>query len=280
MSHALIIGCGDLGSQVASHLIELGCDVTGVRISDKPAPQGVQLLLADVTQIKSLEALKSLTPNILIYCIAATAQTDENYHAHYVQGLKNVLETVNHANLEHVFFVSSTRVYGQTADELLDENTTPIPSDFGGIRLLEAEHVLKGYPFNSTILRLTGIYGAGRLRMIYLAKNIENWPLTNTYTNRINRDDAAKFITFLCEKVLSSQPVSDCYIVTDSAPVSQYEVLNWIAEQLKMPKKLAPAITGGKRLSNQRLLKSGFRLKYPSYQEGYGVIIQALNNQK
>ena len=276
MSEALIIGCGDLGSVIASGLIEAGLEVTGVRISNKSVPQSVRFVQADVTCMDALHALKNLTPNILIYCIAATAQTDENYHAHYVQGLKNVLQTVSHTQLQHVFFVSSTRVYGQTSDNLLDESIVAIPSDFGGIRLLEAENVLKSYPFNSTVLRLSGIYGAGRLRMVNLAQNVDNWPPTNTYSNRINRDDAARFIIFLCEKVRKNEAVSECYIVTDSAPVSQYEVLNWIAMQLKLPQKLAPVITAGKRLSNQRLLNTGFELDYPSYQQGYAPMIKAL----
>ena len=280
MSQALIIGCGDLGSSIASGLIDAGIDVTGVRISNKPVPSGVQLVQADVTNIRSLDAIKNLTPNILIYCVAATAQTDENYHAHYVQGLKNILQTVNNAQLQHVFFVSSTRVYGQAGDDLLDENVSAIPIDFGGVRLLEAENVLKDYSSSSTSLRLSGIYGAGRLRMINLAQNTDNWPQTNTYSNRIHRDDAARFVVFLSEKALKNESLADCYIVTDSEPVSQYTVLNWIAEQLRHPKKLAPTITGGKRLYNQRMLSTGFQLNYPSYQSGYAKVIQALNCQK
>ena len=276
MSQALIIGCGDLGSCIAIGLIEIGINVTGVRLSNKSVPSGVQLIQADVTDIHSLNAIKNLTPNIVIYCVAATAQTDENYQAHYVQGLKNVLQNINNAQLQHVFFVSSTRVYGQAGGDLLDENNTAIPSDFGGERLLEAENTLHAYSSSSTVLRLSGIYGLGRLRMINLAKNIDNWPLTNTYSNRINRDDAARFVVFLCGKVLKSESIADCYIVTDSAPVSQYEVLNWIAEQFQAPKKLAPTISGGKRLSNQRLLETGFSLQYPSYQQGYAAIIQSL----
>ena len=275
MNQALIIGCGDLGSAIASGLINTNFDVIGVRISNKSVPHGVQLIQADVTKLHCLDALKTLTPNILIYCIAATAQTDENYQAHYVQGLKNVLQTISHAQLQHVFFVSSTRVYGQSTDDLLDENIAAMPSDFGGERLLEAENVLSAYEFNSTVLRLSGIYGVGRMRMINLAQNTDNWPQTNTYSNRINRDDAARFTVFLCQKVLNNDAIANCYIVTDSAPVSQFEVLNWIAEKLKNPQKLAPTITGGKRLSNQRLLDTGFKLQYPSYREGYAAIIQA-----
>ena len=276
MSQALIIGCGDLGSSIAIGLVQTGVNVTGIRLSNKSVPSGVQLIQADVTDIHSLNAIKNLTPNIVIYCVAATAQTDENYQAHYVQGLKNVLQSINNAKLQHVFFVSSTRVYGQVGGDLLDENNTAIPSDFGGERLIEAENVLHAYSSRSTVLRLSGIYGLGRLRMINLAKNIDNWPLTNTYSNRINRDDAARFVVFLCGKVLKSESIADCYIVTDSAPVSQYEVLNWIAEQFQAPKKLAPTISGGKRLSNQRLLETGFSLQYPSYQQGYAAIIQSL----
>lgn len=276
MSHALIIGCGDLGSAIAIRLIEFGLDVTGVRISNKPMPQNICLLQADVTDIDTLGSLKFLTPNILIYCIAATAQTDENYYAHYVLGLNNVLQVVNRSQLRHVFFVSSTRVYGQVSKELLDEDTFATPSDFGGRRLLEAENALKSFPFNSTVLRLSGIYGPGRLRMINLVKNNDHWPSTNAYSNRIHRDDAAKFVAFLCKKVLNDELVDDVYIVTDSLPVSQYEVLNWIAEHLKLSTKSAPAISGGKLLSNHRLLSTGFLMEYPSYKQGYTALIQTI----
>lgn len=280
----LIAGCGDLGCAVAARLNVQDFDLYGLRCSDKPLPAGIKPIRADVTQPASLQALASLAPDILLYCVAADAQTDESYEAHYVQGLRNVLNAlIPAASLKHVFFVSSTRVYGQQVgkdqqpDDLLDETTPAIPADFGGERLLQAEALLNTIACPATVLRLSGIYGPGRTRMLRLARQPEQWPQQNSWTNRIHRDDAARFIVFLIQRVTMGTPVQDCYIVTDSRPATQYEVLIWLAgqqgqnfERIKLPKT-----TGGKRLSNRRMLGEGFDLAYADYQTGYSGLLTA-----
>ena len=279
----LIVGCGDLGGEIARLLRLAGYEVFGVRASNKPLPAKLQVIQADVTNPASLSVLKNLKPNILIYCVAANAQTDESYQAHYVDGLKNVLTTQanNHA-LSHIFFVSSTRVYGQKTTDILDENTPVIPCDFGGERLLEAENVLKEFCLNTrtdckaTSMRLSGIYGSGRLYLLNMAKDISRWPQENAWSNRIHRDDAARFIAFLCEKALKKEAIEDCYIVTDDMPTQQYDVLTWLANQqhIDASQVKIPATLGGKRLSNHRLRATGFELHYPNYQVGYREILQ------
>ena len=282
----LIVGCGDLGGKVASQLAQLDYEVIGVRRRPHNMSD-INTMHADVTKPESLAVLKNIQPEILIYCVAANGQTDEQYKAQYVDGLNNVLATQHdNAALMHVFFVSSTRVYGQidslTPDALLNESSEAIPTDFGGERLLEAENLLKRFnPNNSacgtTVLRLSGIYGPGRLRMINLAKSPENWPEHNSWSNRIHRDDAAAFMVFLVEKVMMDSRIAPLYIVTDSKPTSQYEVLHWIAAQLKtaLPSTIPP-IEGGKRLNNQAMLASGFKLQFPDFQSGYQSLLAEL----
>lgn len=279
MAKILIVGCGDLGAAMALRLQQAQHEVIGLRFSSKPLPAGIALIQADVTAPDSLHALVTLCPDMIIYCIAAGAQTDAAYHAQYVSGLRNVLATqAENPRLQHVFFVSSTRVYGQVTTELLDDNVIAVAADFGGERLLEAEALLKHLPCNATVCRLSGIYGPGRLRMINLAKSDKDWPLQNSWSNRIHRDDAAAFIVFLVQQLLAAKTVLPCYIVTDSKPVSQYEVLNWIAEKLHgsnyVPKHKPPS--GGKRLSNTAMLASGFKLQYPDYQAGYQALLDEI----
>ncbi len=279
MLKVLIIGCGDLGGAVASQLTKLGIESAGVR-RNADVIAGVSIICADVTQGDSLQVLVPLQPEILIYCVAANGQSDEQYKAHYVDGLRDVLATqTNNLRLKHVFFVSSTRVYGQNTEELLDENITAIPADFGGERLLEAENLLKTLSCKSTVLRLSGIYGAGRLRMINLAKASEKWPLQNSWSNRIHRNDAAAFIVFLVQRVLADAEISACYIVTDSKPAPQHEVLNWIANEMQLNgvKLVDPPIAGGKQLSNQAMLATGFVMQYPDYQAGYQALLSSLD---
>ena len=279
MARILIVGCGDLGTTIAMQLHQTQHEVIGVRISQQHLPHGMQTIQADVTQAATLTSLNHLNPAIIIYCIAANAQTDENYQAHYVQGLKNVLATqTNNTNLRHVFFVSSTRVYGQNTPTILDENVAAEPADFGGERLLEAENVLSNLPCQTTALRLSGIYGEGRLYLVNTAKDISRWPVNNSWSNRIHRDDAAGFIAFLVQKSLSQQPIESCYIVTDDMPTLQYSVLTWLASQFGIDAShiQIPDTNGGKRLSNKRLRATGFQLQCPNYQIGYQKVLETI----
>lgn len=285
MNHAriLIAGCGDLGITLGQHLIAQGCDVAGLRRSTVPLPAGIHSVQADVARPATLHGLAALRPNILVYSVAADAQTDDSYRAHYVDGLRNVLAALADAGLRHVFFVSSTRVYGrenqsqenqgQDTGPWLDETAPATPADFGGKRLLQAEALLAGLP--GTTLRLSGIYGPGRHRLLALARRPQSWPAQNHWTNRIHRDDAAAFIASLIRRKLNGEPVEDCYLVTDGCPAPQYEVLQWLAKRLDVDVSgvAPPAVEGGKRLGNARMLATGYRLRYPDYRAGYAAEI-------
>lgn len=274
----LIAGCGDLGCEVGRQLAHNdGHRVLGLRRSMQPLPYGMTSIQADVTQAHTLSVLAALNPDVLIYSVAADARTDDSYRRHYVDGLRNVLAALQPcASLRHVFFVSSTRVYGQQTDVILDENTAAIATDFGGERLLEAEALLDSLSIGTTALRLSGIYGPGRTRMLQLARAPHAWPEGNAWTNRIHRDDAAAFIALLVRCALTGEAVEDCYIVTDSEPVPQYVVLSWLAQQMQIDAAdvAIPSVDGGKRLSNRRMLQSGFSLTYADYRAGYSALIR------
>lgn len=277
-TNVLIVGCGDLGMAVAEQLSNLGLQVTGLK-RHVQSDVAVRMIVADVTQPATLEPLRYLQFDMLIYCVAADAQSDEAYQSTYVSGLSHVLATqVNNARLKHVFFVSSTRVYGMSSDVMLDESTPTIPSDYGGERLLEGEHLLSTLACSTTALRLSGIYGPTRTRMIRLAQSLALWPKQNQWSNRIHRDDAASFIVHLVKEKMTGKKLATTYIVTDSTPATQYEVLSWIAHQLNLPSLPAAVPIGGKRLSNRAMLASGFELKYPSYQLGYHELLSQAGN--
>jgi len=270
----LVVGCGDVGSEIARRLMIQGHEVAGVRRSETPLPAGCRLVMADVTRPDTLKPLRDVAPDILVYCVAADAHTDESYRSHYVDGLRNTLAAVRESSrLKHVFFISSTGVYGQQTDELLDEASPAIPADFSGERMLEAEALLSGYP--ATILRFSGIYGPGRTRMIQLARNPADWPARNGWTNRIHRDDGAAFTVFLITQLAQGQVPAACYVVTDSQPVPLYALLLWLAQQQGVDTAGVPVppVQGNKRLSNRRVLQTGFVFTYPDYLAGYQALL-------
>lgn len=281
LAKVLIVGFGDLGAETARQLASSDVKVIGLRRSpqsvlSEAVSSNIEIISADVSQPSSLQVLEVIEPEIIVYCVAAGGQTDAEYQSAYVDGLRHVLATQkSNSRLKHVFFVSSTRVYGQDTQAVLDESVPAQPADFGGERLLEAEHTLQTLSCGYTVLRLSGIYGPGRLRMINLAKSPANWPKQNIWSNRIHRDDAAAFMVFLIKQVLAGNAVQNCFIVTDSKPVPQYEVLSWLATELQADKPEQIPASGGKRLSNQSMLATGFKLQYADYKAGYRTLLSA-----
>ena len=54
------------------------------------------------------------------------------------------------------------------------------------------------------------------------------------------------------------------------------EVVTWLAEQMGVTEFLSETATnerGNKRCSNQRLLDSGFKFRYPSFKDGYAEML-------
>lgn len=191
--------------------------------------------------------------------------------------MKQVIKSIKYINnFQHLFFVSSTSVYGDNNDQFIDEFSETSPKNFRGTILLEAENLLNTVKFNSTVLRLSGIYGSGRNYMIKLSQDAESWPKVDRWTNRINEDDAANFIIFLLNQCLQGEIPEKLYLLTDKEPVTLFRLLNWIRQNLNLKNKIN--ITSdpilGKRLRSSIIPSLKFEYKYPTYKQGYKELIQ------
>ena len=141
---------------------------------------------------------------------------------------------------------------------------------------MEAETIAYQLKEKATVLRLSGIYGPNRTRMIQLAQsNPGNWPATNNWSNRIHEEDAARFIVFLMNKIVRQESIEPLYLVTDGEPTKQYDVLTWIRKYLKLTTDTIeiPIVEGGKQLRSVLLNQTGFTLKYPDFTYGYKAMI-------
>jgi len=129
--------------------------------------------------------------------------------------------------------------------------------------------------FNSSILRLSGIYGNDRASMLKIASDVTRWPKTNRWTNRIHEVDAALFILYLFKELLKGNPLKKLYLVTDSKPVPIFELLAWLRNELGLDsnKALLSNKVEGKKLRSQILPYLDFVFKYESYKLGYSEII-------
>ena len=276
----LIIGCGKLGQKIGANLSELPIEIIGIKRKLPSTPGSFKIITLDIFSNKFLDNVKSINPDYLIYCISSDEQTQESYQKNYVEGLKITLNALNQLNdFQHLIFISSTRVYGQISNSFLSESTFPEPNDFRGRILLEAERCLKKLSFKTTILRLSGIYGDNRQHMLKVASDVTKWPSKDRWTNRIHEDDATSFIAFLFTQIISNKKIQDLYLLTDSQPVSLYEVLKWIRLELKLSLEDLPVPNGinGKKLRSDILPILKFSFKHSDYKSGYHQMIALLD---
>ncbi|HUH58378.1 MAG TPA: SDR family oxidoreductase [Pseudomonadales bacterium] len=277
MARILVVGVGDVGGHLARELSAAGHEVWGIRRSDKPVGDGVQLIQADVADMETLQDLpKDL--DILVYSVASPAFTREGYHSYYYRGLRHILRALKGHNLKHAFFVSSSSVYHQMDGEWVDEHSETSPVSFAGKEMLQAEKVLLTSGIPSTIVRFTGIYGPDRTRMIEQARQGGYCdPEPHIWTNRIHRDDCVGVLNFLVKRALNNETLDDIYLATDNEPATLYNVLEWMKDRIGEvePDYDLPEATrrANRRCSNKRLRELGYEFKYSSYQDGYDALL-------
>ena len=273
----LIVGCGQLGFSIVKNADPDIFKLYGFSRSLKKSPPSIEMHQVDILKNEAINVIKSVNPEIIIYAVSADTQSVESYQDHYVAGLKKTYAAILELDhFKHLFFVSSTRVYGQKTTKILSELDIAEPSDYGGEALIEAEAVARQLKDKATILRLSGIYGPNRTRMIQLAhSNPGNWPATNNWSNRIHEEDAARFIVFLMKRIMLKEPIEPLYLVTDGIPTKQYDVLTWIRKRLQLTTDTIeiPILESGKQLQSVLLNQNGFILKYPDFTYGYEAII-------
>lgn len=267
----LIAGCGDVGNALATRLLAEGCSVWGVRRRVDALAPGVEPWCIDLTEPTTFGA-----PPAAFDCVFYTASADRRdeaaYRSIYVDALGALLRVLRNAAspLRRVFFTSSTAVYGQSEGEWVDEESPTEPSGFNGRILLEAERLIASAPETGVNVRLSGIYGPGRTRLV---RKVWNGDATATmsWTNRIHVEDCAGALHHL----MRVQRPAGLYVGSDDEPVTTADVVTWMSEELGVSVP-PPAETSraNKRCRNARLRESGYVFQYPTFRDGYPEIIR------
>ncbi|QDY89105.1 SDR family oxidoreductase [Arthrobacter sp. UKPF54-2] len=299
----LLAGCGDLGTEAGLRFAAAGHRVVGWRRSPEKLPAALEGVAADLTS-GELPPVPADTTAVVV-AVAADAPTEAAYRAAYVDGLAHVLDAVaaSGAPVRRVLFVSSTAVYGDAGGGWVDETTTPNPAGFSGRIIREAEELLysrlRGTGISAVVLRLGGIYGPGRTRLIDQVRGGSAViPAESRFTNRIHRDDAAAAIVHLC--TMAAEPAT-LYVGVDNEPAELGEVLRFLAGELGLPEPGGvepasgvssggsggaaregggePSRGGNKRVSNALLRGTGFEFEYPSFREGYRAILAGVGER-
>lgn len=274
----LIAGCGDLGTQAGLYFAAAGHRVVGWRRSAAKLPAQIEGVSADLTG--KLPPIPRDT-DVVVIALTADGRSREAYRATYYNGSANLLDALdrNGVSPRRIIFVSSTAVYGNDDGAWIDEETAPSPSTETGSVLRETEEMLAERAPQTVLLRLSGIYGPGRTRLLDQVRTGRAQPQgAPQWTNRIHRDDAAAAIVHLA----ALPEALPAYCGTDNEPAVLAEVLAFLASELGEPVPTVPAgglPATGKRIRNARLTASGYSFRYPTYREGYRSVLAGVGSR-
>ena len=287
MARVLIAGCGDVGTELGVRLVEDGHTVWGLRRHCDTLPSNLHSLPADLTRPETLHALPPAL-DVVFYTAAPDSSSASTYRVTYGDGIRHLLAalaTQGHT-LQRFIFTSSTGVYAQEAGEWVDELSPTEPVHFSGKELLIGEQIVLSSAFPATVVRLGGIYGPGRTRLIDgvrqgTAACTDGPPV---YTNRIHRDDCAGVL----QHVMQLGQPDRLYLAVDHEPADQCAVLRWLAQQLRLlpPWKKTAAHSetrlprSNKRCRNSKLVATGYKFRYPTFREGYKALLTTMTRER
>ena len=288
LGNIFIIGCGDIGNRVASLAHSTGCLVSALNRSPEKEEllrsQGIAVVPGNLDEPSTLLNLPIAGATVFYFAPPPGGGIVD-------PRMRNFCDAVSAGpKPSKVVYLSTSGVYGDCGEMTVTEETPPNPQTARARRRLDAETTLtcwgekRGVPV--VILRVTGIYGPGRLPIRHLMNGA---PLLNEdespITNRIHADDLAKVVLLAGEK----GDGGDIFNVSDGEHGTMTGYFNAIADSLGIPrpgqvtKKEAAEVmppllysyfSESRRIDNSKMLrKLGIKLRYPTLAEGLSSCI-------
>ena len=232
----LFLGCGDIAQRTARFLADQH-QCTGLRRNPKDLPADLTAVAADITDPKQMQSVLSQDYDILVVTLTPGEFTEPAYRRAYISSAESIEIAI--AGIKKspklIIWVSSTSVYGDQQGAWVNESTTPQPGSFSGQILLQAEQIIQRLPCATTIVRVSGIYGPGRTRMLNQVKAGKGRPAEpKQWSNRIHSEDCAGVLAHLIDLLDRGQTLQPIYLASDSEPVTQHQLRNWLATQMRV----------------------------------------------
>jgi nucleoside-diphosphate-sugar epimerase len=280
-SRILIAGCGRIGTQLGKTLVKEANTVWGLRRDIDLLPPEILPVQGDLAHGRGLASLPE-SLDYVFYSASSGSNRNEAYKAAYVDGVQNLLDQLlgQKQRIKHIFFISSTGVYPQLSGEWVDEDSPTDPSHAAGQYLLQGERLIHSSPWPATVIRLGGIYGPGRVRLLERIVQGREACLQERiqFTNLIHLADCVSILHHLWKL----PNLSSCYLAVDCEPTDRCKMLHWLAKKLEAPEpRTLPStafserqLRSNKRCRNRRLLHSGYKFLYPTFRDGYRSLIQ------
>ena len=282
-AEVLIVGCGDIGRRVGRLLLAEGRKVAGVVAGEESAARlkeaGIRPLVANLNDPEELRELPCsgalvfyfapppgggiTDPKVRNFCAAASGERAPR----------------------RLVYVSTSGVYGDCGGATVTEETPANPQTARAKRRYDAEQTLLRWGAEQgvavIILRVTGIYGPGR---IPISRLVDGHPLLrleeSAPTNRIHADDLAQ----VCVAAAEKGEAGELFNVSDGHPSTMTEYFLAVAELAGLPRPplvsmeearrvMTPLMLSylgeSRRMDNTRMLERlEVKLRYPTLAEG------------
>ncbi len=284
----LIAGAGDVGRRLGRRRAANGDAVWLLRRRPiEPDLAGIRTLSADLTSGAGLDHLPSEF-DAIVFCAAPDQREEAAYRRLYLDGPARLLDALP-TSPERFLITTSTAVYGEDCGEWVDEATPARPREFNGRVLLQAEQALASRLTGALAVRLSGLYGPGRTRMLARARSGD--PGTRRWGNRIHVEDAASAL----DRLLDIDAPLPIYLASDDRPARDCDVLAWLArlqssraedrthdrthDRTLDPPPDATSETppdgpdSGRRVANARLRATGWQPRFPDFRAGYSALL-------
>ena len=289
--NVLIIGCGDIGVRVARIFQASGGRVAGLARSESGAERlrsfEIEPVMGNLDDADSLVELP-IKGNLVFYFAPPRGGGP-------IDGrMRRFCDAVGDRQPPgKVVYMSTSGVYGDCHGALVTEATPVNPQTSRAQRRVDAETVLlewgrtRGVPL--VILRVTGIYGPGRLPLARLQQGHPVLSETESPpTNRIHADDLAAVCVAAAEKAADG----DIFNVSDGQSGTMTGYFNAIADLLKLPRPQQVSMEEAKQVMNPMMLsylqesrrmdnrkmiaQLGVVLRYPDLESGLKNVVAQL----
>ena len=283
MSNFTMIGCGDIGFRVSRELIKQGHQVQATihfeEGTNVPQSAGIETIIANFDYREDVPEI-SVHGQKLFYFMPPQGGGSSDYR---MLNFCRILSVDNYP--AKIVYISTSGVYGNCDDDLVTEETPVNPQTSRAKRRVSAEQQLKEqaekFGFDLVILRVTGIYGPGRLPISQLTKEHEVLtPEDAPRTNRIHSLDLVQIclaamergeggdIFNVCDGQESS--MSDYFMaVADLYELPQPKQLSWVEAEKEMNPLTFSFLKESRRMTNRKMLdKLGIELRYPTLEKG------------
>jgi nucleoside-diphosphate-sugar epimerase len=292
VKHVLIIGCGDIGIRVARLEQARGRSVAGLARNAAGGERlrgfAIEPVPGDLDDTASLAELP--TAGKLIYYFAPPPGGGP-----WDTRMRNFCAALGPEQAPaRVVYISTSGVYGDCGGAWVTEATPANPQTSRARRRLDAEMTLTAWGgrlgVEIVLLRVTGIYGPGRLPLARLQQGHPVLSETESPpTNRIHADDLA----VVCLAAAEQASAGEVFNVSDGQPGTMTQYFNAAADLLGLPRPpqvtMAEAqqvmtpmmlsyLTETRRMDNRKLRERlGVTLCYPELESGLKNVIAQLD---